>query len=85
MPGSLRDQFVLCHGVEDLEKHIARDNIPAEYGGDSPFPLGESVEERSLRAFVDERLRQGQEGEEMARQDQQTDGVEPRPAPASSE
>jgi len=52
MPASLRDQLQICSSLEDIEKFISIDVLPPEYGGRSPFKLGEAEEEVELRAFV---------------------------------
>lgn len=52
MPASLRDQLQICSSIEDIEKFISLDVLPPEYGGKSPFKLGEAEEEVSLRALV---------------------------------
>ena len=52
MPASLRDQLQICSSVEDIEKFISLDVLPPEYGGKSPFKLGEAEEEVGLRALV---------------------------------
>ena len=53
MPASVRDQLTVCASLTELEKHIAKAQIPREYGGESPFALGEAEEERGLRALVE--------------------------------
>jgi hypothetical protein len=52
MPASLRDQLQICSSLEDIEKFISLDVLPPEYGGKSPFKLGEAEEEVGLRALV---------------------------------
>lgn len=54
MPASVRDQLTVCGSLADLEKYIAKDQIPKEYGGASPFALGEAEEEKALRRLVEE-------------------------------
>jgi len=40
--------------LKALNEHIAVENIPEQYGGESKIPLGESPEEISLREYVNE-------------------------------
>lgn len=54
MPASVRDQLTVCGSLADLEKYIAKEQVPKEYGGRSPFALGEAEEEKALRQLVEE-------------------------------
>ena len=38
---------------EELFKYVAPENVPKEFGGSDPTPLGESPEEHALRAVAD--------------------------------
>lgn len=53
LPASLQDRIELsANPAQDLLKYIAPEELPAQYGGTSPLPLGESEEEVALREMV---------------------------------
>ena len=52
LPAGARNQCVLCRNVEELEEHIERAVIPKEWGGECERDLGDSDEERKLKAHV---------------------------------
>ena len=53
MPASIRDQLQICTSMADIEKFISIDQLPKEYGGNSPYALGESPEEKALQALIE--------------------------------
>jgi hypothetical protein len=52
MPSGMREQFQICQSVADLERHVAPEVIPAEYGGRSAFPLGQAPDQLALDEVV---------------------------------
>jgi hypothetical protein len=57
----------------DLLKYIAPENLPSEFGGTSPMGLGDSAEEKKLRALVHEGGKE--EGREGGGQEEQWGGL----------
>lgn len=53
MPASIRDQLQICTSLADIEKYISIDQIPIEYGGKSPYPLGQAPEEKGLETLIE--------------------------------
>lgn len=53
MPAAVREQLTVCGSLSDLERFIATEAIPKEYGGQSPFDLGEAEEETGLLRLVE--------------------------------
>lgn len=52
LPAGARNDCVLCKSAQDLEALLARENIPAEYGGSSDRLLGDAEEMRRLKAHL---------------------------------
>ena len=53
LPSPLRDQLEICRSVTDIEKFIDISDIPTEYGGKSPYKLGESQEEKLIAKLIE--------------------------------
>ncbi len=53
LPASLQDRIELsANPAQDLLKYIAPEELPTQYGGTSPLPLGQSKDEVALRELV---------------------------------
>jgi hypothetical protein len=59
LPAGARDNIVLCGTTEALEAQVERSAIPKAWGGDSDRPIGDSDEERALKAHVASRSQAG--------------------------
>eukprot|EP00606_Chrysophyceae_sp_TOSAG23-5_P001532 GSChrysophyteH2.ASY1.ANO1.977.1 assembled CDS len=59
LPVSVQEKIKILHGVEGLSEFVDKEQLPPEYGGTNPIPLGQSTDHKAWVALTEDSSRSG--------------------------